>query len=1502
MKNVIYLKHVKSLLCLMNVLCLWGIWGVCLSVICLPGARGAEAEGKMSLAGTWEFALDKEDKGSAAGWENKSLPDQLKLPGITDEGTYGEAEHAMGILARKHKYVGAAWYSREVDIPSSWSGKSVELYLERVKWLSRLWVDGRLIGEDKSLHTPHVYNLGALSPGKHRITLLIDNREQVPLLGSSWGHSTGEQTQKQWNGVLGKIELRALSPSRLSKVRTFTDHEGALKVEGTYRNETGSVAKGNLYLSLTDKKTGSEVWSRDFPIVLSGVDKEVIVQNESVEGVKPWDEFDPQLYVFRAEFRPETGEPSSEEHAIGFRTLKTEGAFISLNGIPRYMRGNLDCADFPLTGYPPTDKESWLKILQHYVDHGLNHVRFHSWTPPQAAFEAADELGLYVLSEIFWRDGWMGTGLDLAAAESFLRPELMRIADEYGNHASLLMLAMGNELGGFDVKAMDPWIAEVKAHDPRHLYATSVRREATPHADIDFMGNLGAGYPSGYIYQGLLNTRRNFGANYGEANWYLKDRGIPYMPGIQHEVGQWVFYPDWAEIEKYTGLLDPEGLKEARRFAEENGVLEQNADFVQSSGKQAMVLYKEGIESMLRTPDCGGFQLLGMQDFTGQGIALIGWLDAFYDNKGVVTPEEVRAFCNTTVPLMEADKYVFVNTEPLTADIKIIRFDKAYLPNAQVEWSLVDPSKVAESNAGVVASGEFPAQTLKNGAITPVGTINYDTKALTQPVHLTLKVGVKGTSFANSWSFWVFPDAGGDAVAVPGDVLVTKDPTEAREALKVSGKKVILLAHELGRVSNASYAQWMPSFWVGNANQNDGQLVRADHPALDGFPTEAFMDFQWWDLCKNSRGFELKGLPNELRPIVQPINDFHFNKKLGSVVELSSPEGGKLLICGYDVASDLSKRPVAKAFFKSLVDYAGSSKFAPKISFTDKWFGDQLIDMNAPLKPPPKFKDAYLYIKPGGSPKLPIGTYYTWEEAQDGVTSYDANKYGYELKKFELIWKRYEDYSLWQGADMRLEFKLPFNFEGYIAVTFDSYNNEWRTGTILHNGQTVNIGKLPAATTPGDPSGTKTVYLKLKSGDTLLGKYGVDIQCTQGGNLLITEVALLPDIPEEDKPAPPEEFKGAQLYVRPGGNPELPLGSYTTWNQSLDLVYRKSSSGPFDYSVSCDLTWKRYENYSLWQGYTMTVDLSLPQGFGGIVYFVFDSYNDEARTGTITYNQKVVDIGKLPAPFPEGGGGYKTIACPVGADDIHEGKCTFVMQCTGGWNLLITDMAVMANAVELSPAAMNFPSFGGVMSLGIKANCPWTLNVEDDTWVRVEGSSTGLKEETRLVSVSSNPTATPREGRVLVSAQGLAPRVLTIHQDSSAVSYDDWARSHWGSDRSPGDGKSAPLDNPSGDTVSNLMKYALGLDPLVKISPSLGTLGLASDGSGSSYLTLAFDINPHAVGLRYIAEFSRDGGLSWGETREVTPSFGENTLLIRDSEEFGKYACRLIRLKVELTE
>jgi len=63
------------------------------------------------------------------------------------------------------------------------------------------------------------------------------------------------------------------------------------------------------------------------------------------------------------------------------------------------------------------------------------------------------------------------------------------------------------------------------------------------------------------------------------------------------------------------------------------------------------------MEAALRTKNLAGFQLLDLQDYPGKGTALVGILDAFMDNKKLISKEQWNQSCNDVVLLLEFPRY-----------------------------------------------------------------------------------------------------------------------------------------------------------------------------------------------------------------------------------------------------------------------------------------------------------------------------------------------------------------------------------------------------------------------------------------------------------------------------------------------------------------------------------------------------------------------------------------------------------------------------------------------------------------------------------------------------------------------------------------------------------------------------------------------------------------------------------------------------------------------------
>lgn len=909
---------------------------------------GRSVSDEISLVGRWEFRLDPHGRGIAEKWFSKVLPDTIHLPGSCGEQGYGiktSKPYSIDRLTRVYKYEGPAWYQRVIYVPASWKGKELELFLERCHWETKVWLDNKPFGMQNSLSVPHVYELGRVSPGRHVLTIDVDNTYRLAI--GRWASALTEDTEGNWNGITGKIELIAKDPVWIKRVEVYPK-----QLIVSLSNQTGREMKADINCSIVQLHKSE---SRRIEIARGNSTVDIPFSTKA----RPWSQFSPVMRKLVVTLRAgHYRDTKNVSYAV--RHLGTRYGQFTLNGKPIMLRGTVDECVYPLTGYPPMNKAAWLRVLRTCKSYGFNFMRFHSWCPPEAAFEAGDELGFMFQVELpFWSMGAPPFGQD-PPRDKFLRDELKRILTVYGNHPSFALMAMGNESGG----PLDELVKFARHLDPRHLYRCE---NGDTHVNGDYF-EIGE--------RGVMGPRTNWNRwsfpGWIAGNDSTRSSRRMTVPTLDHEVGQWAMYPDYSVIKKFRGNYQPYNYIAFRKSLRAHHMLGEDKAFARASGKFSVLLYKEEIEACERTMPYGGFEILDARDYTGQGTATVGWLDPFWDSKGLITPKQFRRFCGPTVCLLEMRNRVFTTADSFKAKAEIANYGPKSL-RMSPRWEITD------KEGTVIAHGNLKPALIKTGGLTGLGNLDVDLEKFPAPARYTVTLSGAGTS--NNWRIWVYPDR---PLRIPGDVIIAHSFDQATRAALAAGRRVLLFSSpkqgvivpprafyppdslrllppvEAGR--SALPGSFLPVFWNARLFNQIGTLgifCNPKNPALADFPTEDHSDWQWADLLGNYSAAEsfrvagaplkmcdelekyagdvtnrakaiiLNGTPANYRPIVQVVDNCGRNAKLGLIFQTRVGKG-KLLVCALDLETNQNKRPEARQLEQSLLNYIAGDKFSPK--------------------------------------------------------------------------------------------------------------------------------------------------------------------------------------------------------------------------------------------------------------------------------------------------------------------------------------------------------------------------------------------------------------------------------------------------------------------------------------------------------------------------------------------------------------------------------------------
>ena len=905
----------------------------------------------IDLSGKWKFAMG----------EKPEYNDEITLPGsmltnnkgnevsvntqwvssLYDSSFYfnpymekyrvaGKMKFPFFLTPSKH-YVGTAWYAKTVTVPKEWRKHRVLLYLERPHIETTVFVNGKETGRDSSLSVAHEFDITPyIIYGKpNTIAIKIYNGIENVCVGQD-SHSVTDQTQGNWNGIIGRMQLQAVPKSYINSLQVYPDARNKqihvdLKVADD--GKTHKVVLEHRLLSGGSKTTTA--------ISFKGGSHSVTIPMG--DNVQLWDEFTPNLYELAATMNGHTVTTT-----FGMRDFTIEGRQFYINNRKTWIRGTVGNCCFPLTGYPPTDETSWIRIFTKCKEYGLNMMRFHSYCPPEAAFAAADKVGFYLQPE---GPSWPNHGVKLGVGMSidhYLLNETKRMVEKYGNHPSFCMLAAGNEPAGNWVK----WVGDFTDY----WHATGDNRRVYCGASVG--GGWAFDPKSDYhVKGGARGLTWDKSAPQSTDNFdtqvvsFLQKGRKPVTfdinePYLSHEQGQWCAFPDLKETSLYTGAYKAGNFEIFADMLKDNGMASQADKFLMASGKLQTLAYKYEMERNLRTKDYAGFQLLGLNDYSGQGTALVGVLNVFWKEKGYCTANDWSEFCSPIVPLAKFPKFVYTNAETLSVDVELYNAYKEALTNATTHYTICD------NNGNTLTNGTLKGGDIDVGKNIELGNVQLPLNSIESPSRLTLTVSIKADNTSetakNHWDFWVYPDKL-QMPSTEGIYITDTLDTKAISTLKAGGKVLITAAGKVRYGSDVKQT-YLPVFWNTSwfkmrPPHTTGAYINTTHPLFKRFPTDNWGNINWWELLNRAQVMNLSKLPHSYQPAIQPIDTWHVSRKLGMMIE-ANVLGGKLLMTTMDITSNLDNRIVARQMRKAIIEYMQSGDFAPAIQLEPQTITD----------------------------------------------------------------------------------------------------------------------------------------------------------------------------------------------------------------------------------------------------------------------------------------------------------------------------------------------------------------------------------------------------------------------------------------------------------------------------------------------------------------------------------------------------------------------------------
>ena len=894
------------------------------------------------LQGKWELYLDAEKNFSKPPKAN----DTIILPDSTahaEKGTFHDKQ-TTDYMTDRYYFEGYAWYSKTIDVDASWEDKNITLFLERTR-ISTVYIDGEEMNTENSLCGFHKHDLtGRLTAGLHQLTIRVNNTD-YPTKG---GHMTSPDTQTNWNGIVGRIELQIREKCYPDNLRI--DAETPQKV--CVSADIYGIEEGTATVTVS-RKNGGLLHQGDYHFTRGKLQINLSLDGDDLL----WDEYHTNL--LQAEVSVGTEAICS---CFGIRKLSHNARRLLINDKEVFWRGKHDGLVFPRTGYAPMTVEEWKDVFSTAKEYGINHYRFHTCCPPDAAFAAADEMGIYMEPELpFWGSILMPDEEGFNEEEqAYLIEEGYRIMKDFGNHPSFVMLSMGNELWG-SMERVNSFLHEYKKTDQRHFYTQGSNNFQFCPAVLEdedvfcgvrlatdrlFRGSYAmCDAPQGHLQTEAPNASHNYDSiispeqikegevtedgyieiQYGTGTKKVKAVSteqalVPQIPVISHEIGQYDFFPDFTELNKYEGSQQPLYLNIYKERMEKSDTFKQWETFFRSTGTFAADCYRREIETALRSKELSGFQLLDLQDFPGQCVALVGVLNAWFDNKGIISASEWRRFCNDTVILAELDSFIVTENEHIDMPVKLSVCNREHFEGDKISCKI-------KMDGQILKEVFLPISPLSNTRLQDIGIVSFEIPKLSTPQKVEIQLEIPGTEYSNEYTLWAYPSY---------DITIS-------ESEIIWDDKKIFIARTIQKATEYQCSK-LPFVYIPDAEEGDvegtyctdfwnypmfrsisesvkrkvpigtlGLYIDKEASLFRDFPCESYSTPQWYQLVMHSHCSVLDGKEN-IKTIVQPIDNVERCHKLGMLYYQNN-----MLVCTSKLW-EIGAYPEVKAFAKALTE------------------------------------------------------------------------------------------------------------------------------------------------------------------------------------------------------------------------------------------------------------------------------------------------------------------------------------------------------------------------------------------------------------------------------------------------------------------------------------------------------------------------------------------------------------------------------------------------------